>query len=182
MKKIVKKVKGMSCASCAASIENALKTQDFVKRVSINYALETGTFEILSDNDFQKVESIVNDLGFSLTAPTKENQASEKNSNLTKFIISFVLSIGIFSLAMGPAKNLVPSQTLNWQIQMLLSLPIWLWVGFIFQKAALSFITFGRSNMNTLIGLGTSAAFIYSSFIALFPNLAESNGLQMGIL
>lgn len=184
MKTLSFKIGGMSCASCASSIESEVKKIEGVQKSSVNYAVETGQFEIREDLPEDKVVETIKSLGF--TVQTAE--ASDKSSNdddkikesFTKFTVSIVLALAIFSLAMWPLKGW-PSQNVNWFLQLVLCIPIWGWVGLKFQKSLLAFLQTGRSNMNTLIGLGTSAAFFYSLFVTLFSKYSLEIGLTQKV-
>jgi len=175
MNKLDVKIGGMHCASCASSIENDVKKIPGVKISSVNYATEKGHFEFSDEQTESLIKEKIDELGYGIIDSSKE-EIEEKNGNFKNFIISLILSILIFMFAMGPLKGLF-STKINWIIQFFLALPIWLIIGNHFIKAVLTFFTTGKSNMNTLIGLGTSAAFLYSSFITFFPGLSNELGL-----
>lgn len=183
MKTISLKIGGMSCASCANTIEKEVAKLDGVKSSSVNYAVETGQFEIESEELAKALQEKISALGFSSEPKgTVDSEAGEKKNekkiqdNFNKFVISIVLALSIFMLAMGPLMGW-PSQRLNWFIQFILCVPVWGWVGLKFQKALWVFVKSAKSNMNTLIGIGTTAAFLYSSFITLFYDLSLKIGL-----
>jgi heavy metal translocating P-type ATPase len=183
MKTISLKIGGMSCASCANTIEKEVAKLDGVKSSSVNYAVESGQFEIESEELETTLKEKISALGFSSEPKeTVDSEEGEKKNdqkikdNFNKFVISIVLALSIFMLAMGPLKGW-PSKRLNWFIQFILCVPVWGWVGLKFQKALWVFIKSAKSNMNTLIGIGTTAAFLYSSFITLFYDLSLEIGL-----
>lgn len=181
METISLKIQGMSCASCASSIEKEVASIKGVETSSVNYAVETGRFEISDSDVKEEILKKISDLGYS--ANQDENQSEEENKiddNFKKFVISIILALSIFALAMWPLKNW-PSKNINWYLQFILCVPIWGWVGLKFQRSLLTFIKSGKSNMNTLIGLGTSAAFFYSSFITLFTEVSLNIGLTQKV-
>ena len=181
METISLKIQGMSCASCASSIEKEVASIKGVETSSVNYAVETGRFEISDSDVKEEILKKISDLGYS--ANQDENQNEEENKiddNFKKFVISIILALSIFALAMWPLKNW-PSKNINWYLQFILCVPIWGWVGLKFQRSLLTFIKSGKSNMNTLIGLGTSAAFFYSSFITLFTEASLNIGLTQKV-
>jgi Cu+-exporting ATPase len=175
MNKLDVKIGGMHCASCASSIENDVKKIPGIKISSVNYATEKGHFEFSDPQSESIIKEKIDELGYEILDSTKED-TEERSGIFQKFIISLILSVLIFIFAMGPLKG-VPSTKINWIIQFALALPVWLIIGNHFIKAVLIFIRSGKSNMNTLIGLGTSAAFLYSSFITIFPGLSNELGL-----
>lgn len=180
MKEIRYHIQGMSCASCAASIEKEVSRLNGVDQASVNYAMETAAIKLGDDAKEGlegEIQKAITDLGYGYTTAKVEN---EKSYDFAKFILSFSLSIVILILAMGPAKDW-PSRRINWFLQMILSAPIWLWIGLKFQKSVYSFFTSGRSNMNTLVGLGTSCAFLYSFFITVFNEFSISLGMTQKV-
>lgn len=184
MKTLSLKIGGMNCASCASTIEAEVKKISGVQSSRVNYAVEVGRFEIIEEVSESAVIKTIKSLGFSV----EDRESGEKSLNddqkikesFTKFIVSIILSFAIFSLAMWPLKAW-PSQKLNWFLQFLFCLPIWAWVGIKFQKTFLSFLRTGHSNMNTLIGLGTSAAFFYSFFVTFFTDYSLLIGLTQKV-
>ncbi len=180
MKEIRYHIQGMSCASCAASIEKEVSRLKGVESASVNYAMETGAFKIEEDSTAgldQEIQKKIIELGFTYST---EKVEKEEGHGITKFLVSFSLSLIIFFLAMGPGKGW-PSPKTNWFIQMILAAPVWLWIGFKFQKSMMEFFRTGRSNMNTLIGLGTSSAFIYSLFITIFNDVSLEIGMTQKV-
>lgn len=181
METISLKIQGMSCASCASSIEKEVASIKGVETSSVNYAVETGRFEVSNSDVKEEILKKISALGYS--ANQDENQNEEENKiddNFKKFVISIILALSIFALAMWPLKNW-PSKNINWYLQFILCVPIWGWVGLKFQRSLLTFIKSGKSNMNTLVGLGTSAAFFYSSFITLFTEVSLNIGLTQKV-
>jgi len=183
MKTIRLDITGMSCASCASSIERAANKIEGVNSARVNYALENGVFEVQAPEKATELLKAVEELGFfaidSSEGKTSESGTAKENKieeNFKKFIVAITLAISIFALAMWPLNNW-PNQKWNWLLQLALCTPIWGWVGLKFQRSLLLFFRSGRSNMNTLIGLGTSAAFFYSAFVSLFPETAGMIGL-----
>lgn len=185
MKKLTYQIKGMSCASCAASIEKETSPMKGVKSAVVNYAMETAAFELFDEETTSqidlKLKKKIESLGFE--AIDKESTPTQEESHqpdIGKFLVSISLSLIIFILAMGPAKGW-PTQRLNWLIQLILATPIWIWIGLKFQKSFLNFLRTGRSNMNTLVGIGTSSAYIYSFFITVFQEWSLEIGMTQKV-
>lgn len=181
MEKLSYKVKGMSCASCAASIEKKTSDMSGVKSAVVNYATESAKFEVDSLKVQEDLLEAVKGLGFELIVAGSEqdNESADEKDHLKikKFWFSLIFSIGLFWLAMGPGMHWFETKT-NWWIQFILATPIWFGVGLPFARAVWVFITTGHSNMNTLIGLGTGAAYFYSAFITVFYEFAQGLKLE----
>lgn len=181
METLALKIEGMSCASCASSIEKSISKIDGVLTCSVNYATEKGYFELKNESLVETIQNEIVNLGYSFQeGDESSNNANGKDENLRKFLISIVLSIALFIFAMWPLMNW-PDQRTNWFIQLILATPVWLWIGSRFQKSALNFFLTGKSNMNTLIGIGTTAAYVYSLFITVFHDLSIDLGLTQKV-
>ena len=175
------KINGMTCSSCASTIEKEVGALKGVTSSSVNFAIETGRFEIRDASIRKSIVDKIKSLGYSTSGEEKSSMSVDKiDENFSKFVISIVLSIAIFTLAMWPLKAW-PSDDVNWYLQLILCNPIWGWVGLKFQKSLFHFLRSGRSNMNTLIGLGTSAAFLYSFFITVFTEFSAQMGLTQKV-
>jgi Cu+-exporting ATPase len=181
MESIRFKVEGMSCASCAAGIEKLSSKVDGIKACEVNYAMETAYLEVDSSESIATFKRLLKDNGYGLLEDDSSLEKKSESKDIAfKFIVGFIFSILIFSLEMGPLKNTFDRNT-NWLLQFFLASPIWIWIGASFQSSVLSFIRTGHSNMNTLIGIGTSAAYLYSSFLILFPELSLRVGLSQKV-
>jgi len=177
MRKLRYHIQGMSCASCAGSIEREVSSIEGVESARVNYAMETGAFETIDESVIKDIQNKIRELGFTYS---EEKVQVEKSQDFSKFVIGLILSLLIFTLAMGPAKGW-PSQKINWLLQLGLATPVWIWIGFKFQKSFLTFLYSARSNMNTLIGIGTTSAYLYSFFVTVFNEWSISLGLTQSV-
>ncbi|MCX6244380.1 MAG: heavy metal translocating P-type ATPase [Bacteroidetes bacterium] len=166
-------VEGMSCASCALSIQTMLEAQKGVNTAVVNLAMEQVVVEydpeVINPPEMSKV---VDGIGFKLITDKtllqqdREDAQSERLRKL-KFntIMAGIFSIPVLLISMV-FHDSIPHANL---IMLLLTLPVLGWFGkeffFIAWKRALHF----SSNMDTLVALGTGTAFIYSTFNTLFP-------------
>ncbi len=173
MKKLDLKISGMNCASCALNIEKSIKKIDGIKVSNVNFATEKGHFEFSDSASEETIKEQILSLGYEIY---ELDEKPKKDYEIIKFGIAISLSILIMLLDMGPLMHW-PDFKSNWYLQFIFSLPIYFYFGLHFQKALWTFIRSGQSNMNTLIGIGTSAAFIYSSFVTFFPKQSTYLGL-----
>ncbi len=166
-------VEGMDCVACAQSIERVLGKKDGVDSAVVNYA--SGKLYLSYDPSVIKtdeVEAAVDKLGFHL----KEDQgiATEikiVNPYQNRLIISAIFSIPLLIIAMGPMLGLsLPafmapdSSPLTFAlIQFILTLPV-IYMGRRFYTTGFSNLFRGNPSMDTLIALGTSAAFLFSAY------------------
>ena len=184
-KKEIYKIEGMRCASCAKAVERVVKNLDGVESSSVNIVTEKLNIEYddkkLSFND---IKYAIENAGFFIVEEKKESLVDEdklkKEKDMktlfTKFIISLVFSIPLFYIAMAPMipKPFGPLKVLNIidpiinplnyaLIQMILVIPIML-VGYKFYINGFKSFINKNPNMDTLVAIGTSAAFLYSVY------------------
>lgn len=172
----------MSCAGCALTIEKEVSRLEGVQSCEVNFALERVAFQLEDEKALASIQSKIKELGYGLAAlqPPQEDSDEKLDAKLQNFLISFSLSLLLFAFSMWPLMGW-PDQKTNWFIQLLLATPVWGWIGFQFQTSVLSFLRTGRSNMNTLVGIGTSCAYLYSGFVTLFPETSLSIGLTQKV-
>jgi Cu+-exporting ATPase len=183
-------VKGMTCAACVKRVQDALAAVDGVLSASVNIATEKATLEYVSAQagirDFRKV---VRDAGYDIVEVEqgediveKEKQEREAayNQLKTKLIIGAILTVPIFILMLWDRIGLsslveIPVQ-INYMLQFLIQTPVQFWVGRQFYSGAIAAARHKTTNMNTLIAVGTSAAYIYSVTATFFPSVFEIKG------
>jgi P-type Cu+ transporter len=185
MEKITLKINGMSCASCAANIEKGVEKLPGVQKSQVNFATTSGYFEFTNVLNEKQIIQTIEELGFScedrsFAQQSQTNKKSLDEDSLKMFFGALILSILVMLFAMGPFKNW-PDRQWNWVIQLVLTFPVYFFIGKKFQLALFRFFTKGTSNMNTLIGMGTSAAFLYSLFVTALPGPSQSLGLAQRV-
>lgn len=161
------KIKGMHCASCASVVEMALKNVKGVKKANVNLLTEKATIEG-EGIDPEIIKQAVSKAGYSAISPDWENgdesdvEKKERNKEMKKqknlFLFSFVLSIPIFIISMFVMD--LPNKHL---ILFILTLPVQFYAGKQFFVGAWNALKNGLTNMDTLVALGTFAAFAYSA-------------------
>src|SRR3989344_4192469 len=191
------KIKGMHCASCAGIIEKAFKKTEGVVSAEVNYGTETAKVSFdetktSPENLSQQIEK----LGYSLIVPmaeamhmsadehaahlgisqTKREKLAELKDMRNKVIS--VMPLAVFSIfVMGweifAGLNIVSGMSLFWKEFFHHFLPVFAtYALFVFGKPYLlgvyRFLRYGKANMDTLIGIGTSVAFLYSFILTAF--------------
>ena len=170
-KKIDKKqynISGMHCASCSLTIENNLKNLPGVKEANVNFATQKATVEYDCDDcDDQKVIQTVKDAGYQASPAEAEGEAMDHNQKVREqeikkernlFILSLALSIPVLVLAM----ILRDMSNTSKVIQSLLAGIVQFYVGWRFYRGMYYAAKNKTANMDTLIAVGTSAAYFYS--------------------
>ena len=182
IKKETYQVEGMSCASCAKSVESMLSSLQGIKQANVNYA-NASVLVDFDENTVSPTEMVkaVNDIGYKLitdnnTENVSELEAKEKlklKKAKQRAFYSIAFTIPVFVIAMFFPK--IPYA--NWMM-MLLTLPVIVWFGREFFVIAWKQAKNKSTNMDTLVALGTGAAFLFSTFNTVFPEYLLSKGLQ----
>ena len=198
IKKIELTVHGMTCAACSKAVERVTKKLDGVKESSVNIATEKATISYdPSKVRLSQITKAIEKAGYEpITEENKETvdedqqrKEREKNTLFKKFITAICFAIPLFYIAMGP---MVPSPIGPWPlpdiispdthiinyalIQIVLVVPIML-VGYKFYINGFKSLFNGSPNMDTLVAIGTSSAFIYSLYTTI--NLINNSGASM---
>ena len=167
-------ISGMTCASCVRRVERALTSVDGVGAASVNLTTELAEVVLTRPVDAARLVAAVDGAGYGaelLTARrTPREEAEERRarrrtvvgSRTRRLVIGAALSIGVLVLSYGFA-----SAAWSPYVQLALALPVWLWVGAIFHRGALKTARHLSANMDTLVSLGSSVAFVYSA-VAVF--------------
>ncbi|WP_433243248.1 heavy metal translocating P-type ATPase [Actinomadura nitritigenes] len=175
---------GMTCASCANRIERKLNKLEGVT-ATVNYATEKARVEYPAGVSPEDLVATVEAAGYTaeLPAPPKGDDArgeqDEPDDGLTtlrqRLIMSVVLAVPVIAMAMVPAL-----QFDNWQwLSLTLASPVVVYAGWPFHKAAWTNLRHGAATMDTLVSVGTLAAFGWSLW-ALFFGTAGETGLKHG--
>ncbi len=174
-------ITGMTCASCANRVERKLNKLDGVT-ATVNYATEKATVDFNADT--VRPEQLVNAVeaaGYSAVLPSSESttpeQASDEDTTAPlrrRLLISTALSVPVIPLSMIPAM-----QFDNWQWLVLqLATPVVIWGGWPFHKAAWVNLRHRTVTMDTLVSVGTLAAWLWSVY-ALFLGDAGSTDMRI---
>ncbi|MFJ6049057.1 heavy metal translocating P-type ATPase [Streptomyces sp. NPDC092307] len=181
---------GMTCASCAARIEKKLNRMDGVE-ASVNYATEKARVSYTGDVQVADLIATVVKTGYTAEEPppppapeaaeeVRGEAAAETPDPVLaalrqRLLVSVALALPVILLAMIPAL-----QFDNWQwLSLTLAAPVVVWGGYPFHKAAWTNARHGAATMDTLVSVGTLAAFTWSLW-ALFFGHAGMPGMRHG--
>ena len=187
--KMVISVGGMTCAACGRKVEKALAALDGVSEASVNLATEKATVlyqpGLLEKADFRKV---IEDLGYEvrgfdeiLADQERQARAEEIRRQKRKFVFSACLTAAAF---IGSFPEWFPwwPKVLREPITLfILTTPVQFWAGWQFYRGFWSALKHRTSDMNTLIAVGTSAAYVYSTVVTFFPGVFRAYGLELGV-
>lgn len=167
------KLKGMTCAACAKTIERVTNKLQGVKKASVNYASEKLTVKFDPELvDLSIIKKTIKKAGYeAYTEDKKVEKISDIKLLLVRFIISAIFTIPVLYLSMGSMLGLPIPSILNPDnnpklfviIQLMFTIPVIL-TGYKFYIVGFRSLAKRSPNMDSLIALGTSAAFLYSLY------------------
>ncbi|MDC0766881.1 heavy metal translocating P-type ATPase [Streptomyces sp. HD] len=170
---------GMTCASCAARIEKKLNRMDGVT-ATVNYATEKAKVSYDGDVSVQDLIATVEATGYTAQEPAPperdEAEHTDEDDGLRplrqRLVTAVTLAVPVVAMAMIPAL-----QFEYWQwLSLTLAAPVVTYAAWPFHKAAFTNLRHGAATMDTLISVGTSAAFLWSLW-ALFLGTAGEPGM-----
>ncbi len=169
-------ITGMTCASCAGRIERKLNKLEGVA-ATVNYATEQAHVTYPSSVSTELLIATVEAAGYTAVVPSQEQPVTADDPTRAlreRLIVSSVLGLPVLLLSMVPAL-----QFTNWQwLALTLASPVVVWGGLPFHRAAWTNARHGAATMDTLISLGTLAAWLWSLY-ALFLGTAGHPGMTM---
>lgn len=175
-KTITLKIEGMSCANCAMFLEKQFQKDPDVISATVNLTTKTATLTATDEASENHFIELVNNSGYSAFPASDENaQVSGKNArkrDRNTLIISAVLTapmlVGMIAELIGLHNSFVGVFCNKW-VQLVLASPVQFWIGMRFYRSAFNALRQKTANMDVLVALGTSAAYllsIYNGFIA----------------
>ncbi len=185
---IVLPIEGMTCASCVNRIERFLNKTHGVVEASVNLATERATVRVLPGVAGRtELVGAVEAAGYDVRPDAPESAAleldpdepirrQERRQLLTHSLVS-ILVAGILMVVMFLPQTAVAMTTLNW-LALLPATFVQFWAGRRFYVAAIRAARHGTTNMDTLVAVGTTAAWGYSVFVTLFPGVIQQAGLE----
>ncbi|MBW2107764.1 MAG: heavy metal translocating P-type ATPase [Deltaproteobacteria bacterium] len=188
--RVVLPVQGMSCASCVKRVQDALKGVPGVLRAQVNFATERAAVEYLPGQvTVADLAAAVEAVGYTVldveqgdaVEQEKAAREAEYRALKRKFVAGLFLVIPLFILVHWDKAGLshlwaMDKQT-NFILQLILQTPVQFWVGWQFYRGALAAARHKTTDMNTLIAVGTSAAYLYSVLATFFPWIFAAKGL-----
>ncbi len=192
MDKITLKLRGMHCASCASTIESTTRAINGVANSNVNFATE----QIAIEYDKQKtnpdaIQKAIAAIGYEAVLPdhSEAGKDAETKARLTESqsltrkvwvggVIGAILVFGSIPMMTGLDIPFIPAWLHNHWLQLGLALPVQIWCGSSFYIGAWKAFKNHTATMDTLIAVGTLAAFCYSLTVTLNPEFFISQGLN----
>ncbi len=188
MKQVSYPVKGMTCAACVSRVEKVLKKVEGIKEVSVNLANEKAYITIDDNTDIKTASSLLQEYGYQLVTDEKnqdgiKNESSDYIKLKKDFRFALLLTIPIFLVSMlsdmvfGNLISDLQKQQIN-KILFILSTPVVFISGKRFFSIFFKNLKKFSADMNTLISIGTGSAYLFSTFVILFPEFLPSHATK----
>jgi Cu+-exporting ATPase len=170
-RRIQLKITGMHCAACAANVERALRETEGVSEANVNFATEQTTL-VFEDSalTLDNIAAAVEDIGYGIVLPGQEGAeraARERELRSLHHRLHFSLAATALIMVVSHVAPL-PEHAAPW-ILLALATPVQFWAGSQFYRGFWAALRRRSSDMNTLIAVGTSAAYGYSLAATLMP-------------
>ena len=174
------RIEGMSCAACVASVDSIISKVDNVEHVRVNLALEKAVVRWRegSNQNHSDVEEAVTRGGFMASSMPSPQQIRQERidgvrqqgwkAGVALLLAIPTLIVSMFVSDLGSSNGM----NSNWLIAFLLTLPVYLYMGRQFHFGAWKAIRSGRANMDVLVHLGTTTAFLWSTLVMFEPMLS----------
>ncbi|GAX43566.1 cation-transporting ATPase [Tolypothrix sp. NIES-4075] len=189
------KLKGMSCASCAKRIEKTILSVTGVSECSVNFGAEQAVVKYNPrKTNLKQIQSTVESAGYSAYSLEDEGMMTgeddaQKAVRLAELrnlkiklvvagVISILLVLGSLPMMIGLHLPFIPAWLHNPWLQLILTTPVQFWCGYKFYINSWKALKNSSATMDTLIVLGTSAAYFYSLFATIFPHFFVNQGLM----
>jgi len=179
------KISGMSCASCAATIEKALRKLDGVKSANVNFAAKRARVEydpsVISIFDLRKA---VQDVGYEVVSEEEVDRSVEEMKDAHRRMLAswaFTIPIIVWMIPEMTVGLAWPNETIYNLGLILLAAPVLFWAGLPTFKSALKAMRHKTANMDVLIMMGTTISFLTGppTFFTSILNYAGVGGMIM---
>jgi Cu+-exporting ATPase len=160
---------GMTCASCAARVEKRLNRLDGVT-ATVNYATEKASVSVAPGVTHDDLISQVEKAGYTAALPARETGDEDDHTLRDRLAVSTLLAVPVVLLAMVPAL-----QFRYWQwVSLALATPVVLWGGLSFHRATWKNLRLRAATMDTLVSMGTGAAYLWSAYALFFGDSGDT--------
>jgi len=192
-------ISGISCASCVATIEAALNETPGVVSASVNLATNAATVEFVpAAASLQDLRRAIRDVGYEplefpagaapggypVAAVADHEKAAREREIRTlkaKLTVGVALSVPVFLGSFPEWFPWIPRVLTNFWTLLLLAAPVQFWAGGQFYRGFWAALKHKASDMNTLIAVGTSAAYLYSAAMTVAPEFFRARGIAPAV-
>ena len=191
MDNLILQLRGMSCASCASTVEKVIQAVPGVIECQVNFGAEQATVQYdPQQTGLEPIRSAVAKAGYQASALQEVGEENEeKTSRQAELrdlkrkiwvggIISVLLMSAMIPALFGLDLPLISVGLGNFWVQLILTTPVMFWCGRSFFIGGSQALKNHTATMDTLIALGTGVAYLYSLFVTLFPAFFTTEGVM----
>ncbi|MFA5872956.1 MAG: heavy metal translocating P-type ATPase [Anaerolineales bacterium] len=178
-------IENLRCASCVQLIEDELRATPGVINSSVNVATQEATIEYLPEKTkLADLNTTIETWGYKARPAASEEPQDKQQAGhekeyrrlMSHFWFAAIISLPVIATAYSKFVPFVrdwnmATLRLSWGVTALLTLPVLFWSGIDFFTGAWAALKHRSANMNTLVALGTAAAWLYSTIAVLFPSI-----------
>jgi Cu+-exporting ATPase len=185
---IVLPIEGMSCASCVQRIEQALMKTPGVLSAEVNIATERATVSVIPSTSVEDhLRRAIEDAGYRVPEVARPSAASDRErltrqreiaSLRTRLLVGVALSLPVLLGSFPDWVPWAPAALSNPLLLFVLATPVQFWVGWQFHRGFWVALTHRTADMNTLVSIGTNAAYLYSVGLTFFPEAIAPTGVE----
>jgi Cu+-exporting ATPase len=184
---VVLPIRGMSCASCVQHIEQALQEVPGVVSASVNFAMERASVTYLdSVTGPTDLRRAIEAAGYAVpdmaAAPTLDVEKTAREAEIhllrTRFLAGAALSVPVLLGSFPDWFPWVPAPLSDPYMLLVLTTPVQFWVGWQFHRGFWVSLKHRTADMNTLVSIGTNAAYLYSAALTFFPASIAPAGME----
>ncbi|TVP64243.1 MAG: heavy metal translocating P-type ATPase [Nodularia sp. (in: Bacteria)] len=188
------KLRGMSCASCANNIDQAIRSVPGVIDCNVNFGVEQANINYdPKRTDLKKIQAAIDAAGYSSALVQEDILAGEdeaekaiklaEDQEITRKVIvggviGIIMFVGSIPMMTGLNVPFIPAFLHDYWVQLVLTTPVQFWCGWTFYVNGWKALKHHTATMDTLMAVGTSAAYLYSLFVTLFPGFFLAQGLM----
>ncbi|MFI5338896.1 MAG: HAD-IC family P-type ATPase, partial [Candidatus Methylomirabilales bacterium] len=191
VEKVTIPISGISCASCVATIERALNLAPGVVSANVNLATNAATVEFLpATTSLQDLRRAIREVGYEALEVAEgahpgdhEKAAREREIRRlkTKLTVGIILTVPVVLGSLPGWFSWVPTFLQNFWVLLALTTPVQFWVGSQYYRGFWAALRHKTSDMNTLIAVGTSSAYLYSLAMTVAPGFFQARGIAPAV-
>ncbi len=168
-------VNGMTCASCVRRVERALSKVEGVETASVNFAAETATVTLAQAIPIERLVAAVEKAGYGAreSAPTHDREGERaSHARRTLYALLFGAALGVPAIVLAMAMDIAglmigdDEQITGW-VLLALATPVQAVLGWRYYRGSYTSLRHLNPNMDVLVALGTSVAFLYSAAVVI---------------
>ncbi|MGD0263519.1 MAG: heavy metal translocating P-type ATPase [Candidatus Methylomirabilota bacterium] len=191
VEKVTIPISGISCASCVSTIERALNQAPGVVSASVNLATNAATVEFLPPTiTLQDLRRAIRDAGYEPLEGAegahpgdyeKAGREREIRRLKTKLTVGIILTAPVVLGSLPGWFSWVPKFLQSFWVLLVLTTPVQFWVGSQYYRGFWAALRHKTSDMNTLIAVGTSSAYLYSLAMTVAPGFFRARGIAPAV-